>query len=203
MNANSIPILDCPASAPRPNTLGLMRVAVDDANVQLVVTFEHEDETGTDLPLPPVVLEVNRYTITGGERRFPHVLAANAIPGDDQRIRLTLDQIGDFSVYTLTFSDPLVDPFFASRRFRFRLDCDEPFDCREPAPPPPVEAEIPIAIDYLAKDYAGFRQALLDFLASRHPTWTERSEADIGSALLELLATQADWLSYYQDRVAN
>jgi hypothetical protein len=60
-----------------------------------------------------------------------------------------------------------------------------------------------VVIDYLAKDYSSFRQALLDFIPTRLPAWTERSEADIGMMLLELFAATADTLSYTQDRVAN
>lgn len=204
MDTNTLPILDCPVSEPRPGTLGVMRVAVDDANAKLLVTFEFEDATThADLPLPPTVFDPHRYSITGGTRRFPHIIAAVAVATSDRQVLLSLDQIGDFSIYTLTFSDPLVDPYFASHQFRFRLDCDDPFDCREPAGVAALEPEIPVTIDYLAKDYSGFRQALLDFLPTRHPYWTERSEADVGMMLLELIAAQADWLSYQQDRVAN
>src|SRR5258708_347292 len=66
-----------------------------------------------------------------------------------------------------------------------------------------VTPEPEVAIDYLAKDYASFRQALLDFIPTRMPAWTERSEADIGIMILELLAATADTLSYTQDRIAN
>ena len=58
-------------------------------------------------------------------------------------------------------------------------------------------------IDYLTKDYAGFRQAMLDQIPQRLPNWTDRSEADFGVVLIELFAYVADILSYYQDRVAN
>ncbi len=61
----------------------------------------------------------------------------------------------------------------------------------------------PPEIDYLAKDYASFRQLMLDHLALRVPGWTERSEADLGIALVEVLAYVADYLSYYQDAVAS
>ena len=112
-------------------------------------------------------------------------------------------QIGDFSVYTLTVNGNSIDPFFASRKLRFRLECDEPFDCRPPASPAASPPEIDVPIDYLAKDYASFRQALLDFIPSRMPQWQERSEADLGIVLLELFAATADNLSYLQDRVAS
>ncbi|HJT55694.1 MAG TPA: baseplate J/gp47 family protein [Ktedonobacteraceae bacterium] len=61
----------------------------------------------------------------------------------------------------------------------------------------------PPEIDYLAKDYASFRQLMLDHLALRVPGWTERSEADLGIVLVEVLAYVADYLSYYQDAVAT
>src|SRR5262249_26238850 len=116
---------------------------------------------------------------------------------------LTLNMEGDFSIYTLTVSGPDIDPFFSSAKLRFRLACDDRFDCRSPAQQPPPQAELPVVIDYLAKDYSSFRQALLDFVPTRLPGWTERSEADIGMTLLELFAATADNLSYMQDRVAN
>ena len=58
-------------------------------------------------------------------------------------------------------------------------------------------------IDYLAKDYAGFRRLMLDRLSLLVPGWTERSAADLGVTLVELLAFAADTLSYRQDVVAN
>jgi hypothetical protein len=58
-------------------------------------------------------------------------------------------------------------------------------------------------IDYLAKDYASFRQLILDHLTSRLSTWKEPSEADIGNVIVEVLAYVADYLSYYQDAVAT
>lgn len=58
-------------------------------------------------------------------------------------------------------------------------------------------------IDYLARDYQGFRRALLDLIPAKLPEWTDRSEANFGVALIELFAYMADILSYYQDRLAN
>lgn len=58
-------------------------------------------------------------------------------------------------------------------------------------------------IDYLAKDYASFRQLMLDRMATLLPDWNERSPADVGVMLTELLAYAADQLSYYQDAVAT
>ncbi len=58
-------------------------------------------------------------------------------------------------------------------------------------------------IDYLARDYNSFRQALLDLIPAKLPEWTDRSEADFGVVLIELFAYMGDILSYYQDRIAN
>lgn len=189
-----LPSLQCPA--PVPHGQGILRVAVDDAAARLTVGFL--------APITPAqltyLLNPLSYALTGGVRIFPRVLAAVS---DPRGIRLQLDQTGDFSIYTLIVNGPDIDPFFGSMKLRFRLACDDRFDCR-PAPAAADEpVELPVAIDYLSKDYAGFRQALLDFIPARLPAWTERSEADLGMTLLELFAATADNLSYVQDRVAN
>lgn len=58
-------------------------------------------------------------------------------------------------------------------------------------------------IDYVTKDYEGFKQAMLGQIPVLLPNWTDRSESDFGVVLIELFAYVADILSYYQDRVAN
>lgn len=190
------PSLVCPSPVLRPGGQAIDRVAVDDANAQITVVFL--------APITPAqqtyMLNPLSYTLTGGQRLFPRILSAALTP---QGVLLSLDQTGDFSIYTLTVSGPDIDLFFGSVKLRFRLGCDDRFDCRAPALPPTPEPELPVAIDYQSKDYASFRQALLDFIPTRLPAWTERSEADIGMMLLELFAATADNLSYVQDRVAN
>ena len=70
--------------------------------------------------------------------------------------------------------------------------------------PGPDKATPPVPpIDYMAKDYASFRQALIDLIPQVAPEWHERHEADLGIVFLELLSHVADKLSYYQDAVAN
>jgi hypothetical protein len=58
-------------------------------------------------------------------------------------------------------------------------------------------------IDYVTKDYEGFRQGMLNQIPLLLPNWTDRSESDFGVVLIELFAYVSDILSYYQDRVAN
>src|SRR4029079_5856915 len=61
----------------------------------------------------------------------------------------------------------------------------------------------PPEIDYLAKDYASFRQEMLDDLAAWLPDLVNDSVAEQNVALVELLAFAGDYLSYYQDAVGT
>ena len=87
-------------------------------------------------------------------------------------------------------------------RFTFKVDCPSDLDCK-PAPSCPPEVFPAPAINYLAKDYASFRQLILDRLALIMPDWRERHVPDLGITLVELLAYVGDHLSYYQDAVAT
>ena len=197
--------IQCPTPVLAAGAQGLARVAVDDANARLIVTFLTPITPSQQVYLTSSL----SYTLTGGQRLFPRILAA-ALPGpssppgpDNQSVVLTLNSLGDLSIYTLTVNGPDIDPFFSSAKLRFRLACDDPFDCSTPTVQPAPQAEMAVAIDYLTKDYAGFRQALLDFIPTRLPAWTEQNEADLGMMLVELFSSTADNLSYMQDRVAN
>jgi hypothetical protein len=123
---------------------------------------------------------------------------------DDGHVVLTLRVAapGDFSTYTLTIPSPVLDRFFDHVAFSFKAGCPSDLDCEPVVPPcPPPAGDVP-PINYLAKDFLSFRQALLDFSALRYPHWQERSEADFGVMFLEALSALADDLSYTQDRIA-
>jgi hypothetical protein len=117
---------------------------------------------------------------------------------------------GDFSTYTLRLvagpgleePPPDFDPVLSAVDFSFKAECPTPFDCHAPRVCPPETREAPL-INYLAKDYATFRRLMLDRLALLVPQWTERNPADVGVALVELLAYVGDSLSYRQDAVAT
>jgi hypothetical protein len=67
-----------------------------------------------------------------------------------------------------------------------------------------VEPQLPTPhLSYLAKDYATLRRLVLDRLSETMPDWKERSAADLGIALVEVLAYAGDHLSYFQDSVAT
>jgi hypothetical protein len=180
------------------NGIDFVEVA-NDAQTTLVVHFLNAVPVQSTLTGTP--------KITGGET-IPDVIVDPILGPDwghnDRHVTLTLrvPTPGDFSFYTLAIPSPVLDPFFDHATFSFKARCPSDLDCRPPPVIcPPVETETP-PIDYLAKDFLSFRQALLDFSALRYPNWQERSEADFGIVFLEALSAVADELSYTQDRVA-
>jgi hypothetical protein len=75
-------------------------------------------------------------------------------------------------------------------------------DCgREPPTPSPAPRSY-AGVDLMAHDYDSLLRAMLDQLPQLAPEWLDRSEADLGVVLMELLAFAGDQLSYLQDRVA-
>ena len=167
----------------------------------------------------PENLEPGNFRIDGGRRvtgiRVETVDAcADRDPDAEACVRLTVDRAGDFSAYRLCVvradqhghpgQEPLpeLDPRYACAEFTFKQNCPSVLDCAPVASCPPPSYQEPV-IDYLAKDYASFRQLLLDRLALTMPAWTERHVPDIGGALAELLAYAGDQLSYQQDAVAT
>jgi hypothetical protein len=146
-------------------------------------------------------------TITGGET-IPSVnilpIPASAWGWDEGHLTLllTVQAPGDFSTYNLTIFGVGLDPFFDWIAFSFKAGCPSDLDCATATPPCPPVLGDPPPIEYLAKDFLSFRQALLDFSTLRYPAWQERSEADFGMMFLEALSAVADDLSYTQDRIA-
>jgi hypothetical protein len=132
---------------------------------------------------------------------------------EESCLDIVLDREGDWSTYTLCFVEtedgqpsdaPLrsLDRRYACLDFTFKIDCPAEIDCASD-PACPVEERPAPVISYLAKDYATFRQLVLDRLALTMTQWRERHVPDIGIALIEVLAYVADYLSYFQDSVAT
>lgn len=134
-----------------------------------------------------------------------------ALDDNDHVLVVRTDGPGDYSRYTLSLTSgefetdpyPNFDAQLAQVTFSFKVECPSPFDCAPvdtcPAPEPDEEP----LVDYLTKDYNSFRRLMLDRLSVTLPDWAERSPADVGIALVELMAYAADYLSYYQDAVAT
>jgi hypothetical protein len=157
---------------------------------------------------PPAGLTVTKANVRvdGGER-------VRVIPVDDATfdagvLVVRVATPGDFSTYTLRLVEhdgtPLagLDPVLSQVDFSFKVECPSDFDCKPVCSCPPAPRDDP-PIDYLAKDYDSFRRLMLDRMALVTPGWTERNPADLGVALVELVAYAADHLSYQQDAVAT
>ncbi len=157
---------------------------------------------------PQLGLTSEQVQIEGGAR--VRGISALVLSAGGQEIVLKASMAGDFSRYTLRLvrsstddRPPLgFDPILSRIDFSFKVNCPSEFDCRDahvclrPAAVEPV-------IDYLAKDYGSFRRVLLDRMALLAPQWRERNPADLGIALVEVLAYAGDQLSYFQDAVAT
>ncbi len=134
-------------------------------------------------------------------------------PDRDDCVQVRVDRPGDYSTYTLRLvkarkGRPTRLPFkgfdvrYAQIRFGFKANCPSDLDCKTEPVCPPLEPDEP-DVDYLAKDYASFRQLILDRLALIMPDWQERHVPDVGITVVELLAYVGDYLSYHQDAVAT
>jgi hypothetical protein len=164
-------------------------------------------------PLSSGSLAIHNVQIEGGERITKiQVTGVSAGSGAQaQVLTVTVAEPGDFSTYTLRLVDglpgssappPGFDPILSAVDFSFKIGCPTDFDCQAVRTCPP-EPLVQPAISYLAKDYASFRQLALDRISVLSLEWTERNPADIGIALLEVLAYAGDYLSYRQDAVAT
>ena len=179
---------------------------------------------------PAAGLAAENVAIEGGERitaiRALWAHPADAIPPADlgpedasffaglpeaaATLVVRTDAAGDYSAYRLRLvrsrTDPSphagFDPPLAAIDFSFKVECPTDFDCQDDHRCAPEPGEAP-DIDYLAKDYASFRRLMLDRLSLLMPDWRDRGPADLGIALVEVLAYVADHLSYRQDAVAT
>lgn len=166
-------------------------------------------------PLASNAFNAENVRIEGGgdASRIPNIAVTNASIGtgnDANVLTVNVNAPGDFSYYTLRLvrnadnANPPdgTDPLRASVEFSFKIECGTDFDCAPEYRCPPQIRDEP-EINYLAKDYASFRQLMLDRMSALMPQWRERNPADVGIALVELLAYVADHLSYEQDAIAT
>jgi hypothetical protein len=182
------------------NGLDFLEVDANDQRT-LDVAFLHDLPAGGFLPA--------NFVVTGGER-IRGITVTAAVPTGNDTMRLTVDQAGDHSQYTLSlvvgpgqlFPPDGFDPLLTSIAFSFKVHCPSPFDCKTDASCPPEPVSDP-NLDYLAKDYQTFRRLVLDRLSQLVPGWNERNPADLGVTLAEVLAYAGDLLSYKQDSIST
>jgi hypothetical protein len=171
------------------------------------------------LPLPAdgfgLITDPSAIAIHGGTRITDIAVQAATLGVPGNVLDVAVSAQGDFSPYLLSIGwsrkdgawqydstlGARLDRSFAVAPVNFRAGCPADFDCATPTDCAHDDGPEP-ELDYLARDYASFRQLLLDLIAARNPGWIERSPADLGIALLELLAHEGDHLTYMQDAVA-
>ncbi len=179
--------------------------------------------------VPVVPLDASNVAITGGARitvgvewaylygAFPpgtlhpdEQAMLDALPDHDRVLVVRTTSSGDYSTYQLALVQSPIDsrppttfdPKLSTAEVFFKVECSSDFDCAIPQACPPAALAEP-EIDYLAKDWNSFRRLMLERLSTTMPDWQERSPADVGIVLVELLAYAADHLSYFQDAVAT
>lgn len=178
----------------------------------------------------PVGLGLDNIAIIGGDRiRNPQVnwaAPADSLPVDevnaaeqtflsglseaDHILVVRTESPGDFSNYCLrlqrSVQDELppvgIDPLMAEVTFSFKVECPSDFDCKPLRLCPTDVSEQP-DINYLARDYASFRQLILDRMTQLLPDWRRRNAADLGVMLAEVMAYAGDQLSYWLDAVST
>ncbi len=187
------------AAAGQPETNAIVAVELDESGPALVLVV--------DLLFAPAAGSISEddILIDGGVRR-PRVAVTNVVQ-NGARLRLQVARRGDFSDYRLAFGRdggplPGFDRLLSAVLFGFRRQCEQLFDCEAETP---VDAEVlaEVPINYLARDYDGFRRLMLDRIAAQIPGWTEQGPADPLVTLVELLAYAADHISYAQDAAAT
>lgn len=156
------------------------------------------------------LLTPDNFAIEGGSRVTGIKILLVEMGSAATQLKLVLDRRGDFSPYVLrlkasaTIETPPahIDPQLSSTTFYFKVECPSDFDCIEDDPAGlPREAGPPL--DYLTRDFDGFRRLMFDRLAVTVPDWTERNPADMGVTLVEALADAADRVSWFQDAVTT
>src|ERR1044071_1131692 len=164
-----------------PDWNGLDFLEVSDDQLSLCVHFfGHVPET----------VGVKNVCIEGGRRIRDIKVVKVEIdrahdPELDDCLRITLDKFGDFSIYRLCLVEEVsvqgeeqvgrlgecmarpmsgLDPRYSCLDFSFKVNCPSDLDCKVAQVCPPESFPAP-EINYLAKDYASFRQLIYDRLA--------------------------------------
>lgn len=183
------------------NVNGLEFVEIDYAQNQLIAKFFRQ--VGS-----PELLQFALYDTTSSAKTT--LTMVRACPsGERISFYIDVDQQIEGRRYVLSVTSIVgdfvptgFDPRFSEIEFTFNANVGSETDfvaaeeAQESSFPPP-------SINYLAKDYASFKQLILDRMAITMPAWQETHAADLGMTLVELLAFVADRISYEQDAIAT
>ncbi len=97
---------------------------------------------------------------------------------------------------------PMSIPASPSSSSPSRRECPSELDCATSHECPPESRNEP-DIDYSRAGFRASAVSVLDRFAQQVPDWRERNAADLGVAIIELMAYAGDQLTYRQDAVAT
>jgi len=164
---------------------------------------------GALMGVPGAAFALDKVTVAGADPAYlsqPVTITSAKWKTDASSNRTVLEVVvsapGDFSTYRLTVTHPAMDWYFAAFDFSFKDACPSDFDCAEATRCPPA-GDVDVAVDYLARDFASFNDALLAYCARAYPQWQEAITADMGVMLIELMSALGDEFSYIQDRMSR
>lgn len=156
-------------------------------------------------PADPCAIKFVLHDIERGERID---VCSNDVSCTENTVRIDLHtQLIEGASYRLQLcktseSSMELDPRFSEASVVYNNTVNTETDFLRPEPARESVFASP-SKNYLAKDYASFRQLILDRLAITMPNWRETHAADMGMTLVELFAFAADRISYEQDAVAT
>lgn len=121
----------------------------------------------------------------------------------DGRTVLTVNTAapGSFSLYRLRLNDARVDLYFNDVGFSFKANCGSDLDCAPTEPVCDGDSKVDFPVNYLARDFTSYREALFEFASLNYPRWEDRLEADAGVMHAELVSAIGDELAFYQDKI--
>ncbi|KAF0813719.1 hypothetical protein IGB42_02072 [Andreprevotia sp. IGB-42] len=184
---------------------GIDFIYVSATQDQLQIYFAH-DKLPAAVKSALAALPPSAYRIEAEGQTTPDTVAVlpgsafTQILGRDV-LRLPLAGPGGFGYYRLTVDSLKLDAYYNGVRFSFKASCASELDCASGPADCPPEAQVDFPVDYRARDFWSFRQALFDFASQRYPDWQDRLEADLGVVMVELLSALGDEFSYAQDRL--
>ena len=154
------------------------------------------------------LVSINRVadaTLTAGERaRLEDYALGRVTVGDaDNWMVICVETRGDFSTYTLSvINDRRFDPLLSSVPIKIKLQCLDGFDCKASSASPQEPLKSP-DLDYMTRDFNGFRRLMADRLTQLGAAPDELPAAGLWSVLVEAIAYRADQLAQMQDAVAT
>lgn len=199
---------DAPPGSPRQRTLMLhllkaVPVGLTEKNISIV--------GGERVRNPKIKWVGPASNLAGTPLNAAELTLLSALPDADKTLIIRTESGGDFSDYCMYLQQgpatppiplPGFDPKLSEITFSFKVECPSDFDCLDDETCVEEAAAEP-DINYLAKDYASFRQLILDRMSYLLPGWKSRSPADLAVTLAELIAYKGDELSYWQDAVTT